>query len=136
MNRRDFMGSSLGAFLAGAAVGRTQGADTPEAAPLVSPRNTKLAVRPVMTNVVHSGAWEGPCRWHVISVADDAVGPAREQDRDGRHLDLSGILQVMQRHAQDIRVAVHRGPHAVDDAEPTVAGPQRRRPGADLVGEG
>ncbi len=74
MNRRDFMGSSLGAFLAGAVAGRTQGADTSEGPPFVSPRDTKLAVRPVMTNIIHSGVWEGPCRWRAVSVADEKSG--------------------------------------------------------------
>ncbi|MBN2476143.1 MAG: hypothetical protein JXB62_16140 [Pirellulales bacterium] len=74
MNRRDFMGSSLAAFLAGAFVGRTQGAGASEGGSLVSPRDTALAVRPVMTNIVHSGLWEGPCRWDAVGVADERSG--------------------------------------------------------------
>ena len=72
MNRRDFMGSSLGAFLAagGTAAGVEAAAAKDDGAP-ASPRDTKLAVRPVMTNIIHTGAWEGPCRWKSISVSEE-----------------------------------------------------------------
>jgi hypothetical protein len=51
-------------------------------------------------------------------------------------MDLPRILQIMQRHAEDVGITVHRGAHAVEDAEPAMAGPEGRGPGADLVGEG
>ena len=54
MHRRDFMQTSLGAVLA-AAVRQLEAADAGVASPLASPRATKLAVRPVMTDIVHTG---------------------------------------------------------------------------------
>ena len=31
----------------------------------------KINLKPVMTNIVHTGAWEGPCRWQRISVSEE-----------------------------------------------------------------
>ena len=72
MNRRDFMGTSVGACLAVSSVaGQIAAAATSGQSDLVSPLETKLAVRPVMTSMVHTGVWEGPCRWNAVSVSDE-----------------------------------------------------------------
>lgn len=72
MNRRDFMGTSVGACLAASSVaGRIAAAAESDLSDLVSPLNTRLAVRPVMTSMVHTGVWEGPCRWNAVSVSDE-----------------------------------------------------------------
>ena len=39
---------------------------------VVSPRDVRLRIKPVMTNIVHTGVWEGPCRWKSVSVEDEA----------------------------------------------------------------
>jgi len=70
MHRRDFLGTSLATVLA-AAVHRLEAARQDSPAELVSPRDTRLAVRPVMTNIIHTGVWEGPCRWRAATVADE-----------------------------------------------------------------
>ena len=68
MNRREFLEGSLGAVVAaGAMAGRAGAGEAPDDG-LISPRQAKLAVRPVMTNMVHTGVWEGPCRWRAIGV--------------------------------------------------------------------
>ena len=74
MDRRDFLGGSLGAFVAAGtlAVGETAEGTQDMPSP-VSPRHTKLAVRPVMTNMIHTAAWEGPCRWKAVSPAQEAA---------------------------------------------------------------
>ena len=72
MNRRDFMGTSVGACLAASGVAsRIEAAAASDQSCLASPLDTKLAVRPVMTNMVHTGVWEGPCRWNAVSVSDE-----------------------------------------------------------------
>jgi hypothetical protein len=72
MNRRDFMGTSVGACLAASGLaGRTAAAAASDQSGLASPLDTKLAVRPVMTSMVHTGVWEGPCRWNAVSVSDE-----------------------------------------------------------------
>jgi len=72
MNRRDFMGTSMSACLAASGIaGRMAEAAASGQSALVSPLDTKLAVRPVMTSMVHTGVWEGPCRWNAVSVSDE-----------------------------------------------------------------
>ena len=72
MNRRDFLATGLGTVVANAAAeGVLIAADSPgETAPAgetatvpLHPRDVKLCVKPVMTNVIHSAEWQGPCRW-------------------------------------------------------------------------
>lgn len=70
MNRRDFLGTSVAAVVA-TAVRRLEAGEASQDAVLDSPLTTKLAVRPVMTNIIHSGVWEGPCRWRSASIADE-----------------------------------------------------------------
>jgi hypothetical protein len=36
-----------------------------------SPRQTRLRIKPVMTNLIHTGVWEGPCRWRRVEVEDE-----------------------------------------------------------------
>lgn len=36
-----------------------------------NPQATQLVVKPVMTNIVHTGVWEGPYRWRGVSVEDE-----------------------------------------------------------------
>ncbi|MCX6898161.1 MAG: twin-arginine translocation signal domain-containing protein [Verrucomicrobia bacterium] len=71
LNRRDFLARSLGAAVAGAAGGglviASDAPDHPGAAGKVAdiplhPRDVKLCVKPVMTSLIHSAEWQGPCR--------------------------------------------------------------------------
>ncbi|MCU0960635.1 MAG: hypothetical protein MUF48_11075 [Pirellulaceae bacterium] len=71
MKRRHFLATGLGAVVAGAAAEGLVLAGPPvgQGSPLTGaggiglhPRDIKLCVKPVMTNVIHSSAWQGPCR--------------------------------------------------------------------------
>lgn len=72
MKRRHFLATGLGAVAAGVAAegmlvaGESAGHASPAGSTggvAVHPRNVKLCVKPVMTNVIHSREWQGPCRW-------------------------------------------------------------------------
>jgi hypothetical protein len=38
---------------------------------IINPQNTRLIIKPVMTNMVHTGVWEGPCRNNVVTVEEE-----------------------------------------------------------------
>lgn len=91
MKRRDFLASGIGAAVAGAAAdGLLIAADStgdkasggPGAIPF-HPRDTKLNVKPVMANVIHSGVWQGPCRW------DSTTPEAERANAERRFADWS-----------------------------------------------
>lgn len=76
MNRRVFMATGIGAVAAGAASeGALFAAEPSETgAPArgageipLHPRDTRLHVKPVMANLIHSGVWQGPCRWTSVT---------------------------------------------------------------------
>jgi hypothetical protein len=77
MNRRGFLGAGLGSIVAATAAGQhaagaASGASEPISQPgtgkATPPADVRLHVKPVMTNIIHSGVWEGPCRWHSVCV--------------------------------------------------------------------
>ncbi|MFC1614594.1 hypothetical protein ACFL5K_04790, partial [Gemmatimonadota bacterium] len=37
----------------------------------ISPRDVKINLKPIMTNLIHTGKWEGPCRWNPVSVSEE-----------------------------------------------------------------
>jgi hypothetical protein len=74
MNRRKFIQQSIGASIAGPVVinelsmmsgNRLYSDDLPSIG-IKSPQETKLIVKPIMTNMYHTDVWEGPCRFNVI----------------------------------------------------------------------
>lgn len=77
MNRRDFLGTGLGSVVAATTATGAAAPDAAEAQPgpsapatgdgVTSPADVKLNVKPVMTNILHSDVWEGPCRWASVS---------------------------------------------------------------------
>ena len=77
MNRRGFLGTGLGSVMVAAT--SASGAGTPDTAEtqpgpsppstrdgVTSPADVKLNIKPVMTNILHSDVWEGPCRWSSV----------------------------------------------------------------------
>jgi hypothetical protein len=75
MNRRQLLGGGLASL----ATPALAAADLQDCEPCVAvhppaPRSPhrKLRVKPVMTNMVHSDVWEGPCRFNVVPVATEA----------------------------------------------------------------
>jgi len=80
MNRRQLLGGGLASF-AGTAL---PAADLQNCEPCTAvhppaPRSPhrKLRVKPVMTNMVHTDVWEGPCRFNVVPVAKEAENVRR-----------------------------------------------------------
>lgn len=76
MKRRTFLASGLGSIVAGAAAdGLLMASDPAQSAAAAGktveipnhPRDIKLCVKPVMTEIVHSAVWEGPCRWSSVT---------------------------------------------------------------------
>jgi hypothetical protein len=82
MNRRNFLQTSIGTLVAGNAA--FQGCPATSDAPsrlvpssattawnqtLAS--QTRINLKPVMTNIIHTGVWEGPCRFNVQSPSEE-----------------------------------------------------------------
>lgn len=111
MKRRCFLATGLGAVVAGTAMERMviAGAPAGQAAAVSClggddvraqhPRDIKLCVKPVMTNVIHSAAWQGPCRW--TSPSPDEEKAAAESWFAGwsRQLKADGLGR-----AEDVRL--------------------------------
>ena len=113
MRRRDFLGGSLGALVAaGGVTGQAESTGEAGTADLTSPRRTKLAVRPVMTNIIHTGVWEGPCRWHAVSPAEEKVAAqsgfakwsSRVAERLGRDPGIELLAPVHVTFSEDFRL--------------------------------
>jgi hypothetical protein len=73
MNRRQLLQSGLTAGLPAMAAAGAQDCEPCVAVHPPVPRSPrrKLRVKPVMTNMVHTDVWEGPCRFNVVSVAKE-----------------------------------------------------------------
>lgn len=80
MNRRSFLALGAGsAALAAAAngtlvqvAGADAGGSSAKALEIPNPpAGAKLNIKPVMTNILHTAPWQGPCRWSSVSVADE-----------------------------------------------------------------
>ena len=87
INRRTFLESAcLGAaVLKGAGVATASGAITQPSAEQtlerLNPRNVKLNVKLAFGAMVHSGMWEGPCRWDVQKTPDEERAALQAQYR-------------------------------------------------------
>jgi len=79
MERRNFICSGLGALatipLVSSPINSFLGWKSlfREGFPLcgISPQSVKLNLKPIMTNMIHSGIWEGPCRNNVVTVEEE-----------------------------------------------------------------
>ena len=80
MNRRSFLQTSIGTLVAGNAA--LQGCRTALHAPSAAvstawsqilPRQTRINLKPVMTNLIHTDVWEGPCRFSVQTPSEEMV---------------------------------------------------------------
>lgn len=106
MNRREFLGtmgltgfgaSFAGAFgtlgLLGAESASAQGSLSELLAANLppNPRGVKLNLKPVMTNIIHTGAWEGPCRIEGLSPAEEKAGAERNFDNWARNTTRGSI---------------------------------------------
>jgi len=78
MKRRDLFKGTLSAAAGGALVAPAMPETAQQAPacdscsvtpfPAVPSPSAKLRIKPVMTNIIHSGVWEGPCRFNVVAV--------------------------------------------------------------------
>jgi hypothetical protein len=79
MDRRHFIKDSMGIAVAGTTM--VNGVFVPNAfasrfkeLPIIdipSPHLTRLTLKPLMTNMFHTAEWEGPCRFNVVSSAEE-----------------------------------------------------------------
>jgi hypothetical protein len=101
MDRREFL-SGMGGLLAAASSGsvRGEGPAAPEAprpAGSATDPFPKLNVKPVLTNIVHTGMWEGPCRWSAVPPAQEkanAEGSFAGWSKDLKEKGLYGAPEV------------------------------------------
>jgi len=84
MNRRSFLQTSIGTLMAGNAAlqGCRTASDAPSRPTLSAAsaawsqslaRQTRINLKPVMTNMIHTGVWEGPCRFNVQPPAEETA---------------------------------------------------------------
>jgi hypothetical protein len=77
MKRRDFLATGIGTLAVAASMrdgvlsAWASAAGLPPGDDLPSPLATRLNIKPVMTNIIHTGVWEGPCRWRGVSVEEE-----------------------------------------------------------------
>ena len=57
MDRRSFLQTSISAIAVSNATSGISSIQQQNLAP-----QTRLNIKPVMTNIIHTGVWEGPCR--------------------------------------------------------------------------
>jgi hypothetical protein len=92
MNRRSFLQTGIGALIASSAA--LQGCRTTSNASIkTSPsgvpiewsqnlvRQTRINLKPVMTNMVHTATWEGPCRFDMMTPSEE-MAAAQKQFND------------------------------------------------------
>jgi hypothetical protein len=97
MNRRNFLQTSIGTLVAGnvacrghlardSMAGRSRDRRTTSGVPSRSalssvsaiwkqilPSKTRINLKPVMTNIIHTGVWEGPCRFNMQSPDEETA---------------------------------------------------------------
>ncbi len=66
MQRRSFLQTGIGAFVLSNAAAE---GSVPWLKNLAS--QTQINIKPVMTNIIHSGVWEGPCRFTIQSPSEE-----------------------------------------------------------------
>jgi hypothetical protein len=74
MNRRQLLGGGVAALTAAPAAAQGLQDCGPCAAqnpPSVPSPLRKLRIKPVMTAMIHTASWEGPCRWNNVTVAQE-----------------------------------------------------------------
>src|SRR5512135_1028545 len=90
MQRRDLLTGSLKAVAGGSLLAQVMSAAQQDSTvcapcssapfPAVPSPLAKLRVKPIMTNMVHSDVWEGPCRFNVVPIAKERENVQRSYD--------------------------------------------------------
>ncbi len=107
MNRRDLLKGGLHAAAGTSLLAAGQPSKIPcnPCAPTPFPKapspRAKLRVKPVMTNMVHSGVWEGPCRFNVVTVEDEKKAVQRSYNNwaeslKARKVDFGPGVELME----------------------------------------
>ena len=91
MNRRSFLQTGIGVLVTGSTT--LQGCRTTSNASIkTSPsgvpiewsqnlvRQTRINLKPVMTNMVHTATWEGPCRFDMMTPAEEMAAAQKQFD--------------------------------------------------------
>ncbi|MFZ5832737.1 MAG: hypothetical protein ACOY3P_21835 [Planctomycetota bacterium] len=98
MNRRDFLATGVAGVVVAASDGLSPihealaaDAGVMLAEALVSPNDTRLNVKPVMTSIIHSDVWEGSCRWKAVSPGDEAKNANEFFARWAKELQSKGM---------------------------------------------
>lgn len=73
MYRRSFLGNGIGALVVGHA---SSGVSSVLQKNLT--QQTRINLKPVMTNIVHTGVWEGPCRFNVQTPSEERANVESE----------------------------------------------------------
>ena len=82
MDRRNFIKNSIGASIAGpltlhnvsSELNRSFWTRELPSVGIESPHETKLVIKPLMTNMFHTAKWEGPCRFNVVTPEEEKKG--------------------------------------------------------------
>ena len=102
MNRRSFLQTSIGTLVVSNAA--LQGCRTTSGAPshpalstastawsqtLAS--QTRINLKPVMTNIIHTGVWEGPCRFNVQSPSEEMASAQKSFNEWAANIKTNGL---------------------------------------------
>jgi len=108
MDRRDFLATSFGTMVAGAAAEQAASAteakaewkgDDGTSGAVLHPRDVKLCVKPVMASLIHTGEWQGPCRWTSVTPEVEKANAAQSFARWTKQLKAEGLGRP-----EDVRV--------------------------------
>ena len=98
MNRRSFLQTSIGTLVAGNAAlqGCRMAPDAPSAAvsaawSQILPRQTRVNLKPVMTNLIHTDVWEGPCRFSVQSPGEEMAAAQKQFNEWAADIRTNGL---------------------------------------------
>lgn len=102
MNRRSFLQTSIGTLVASNAA--LQGCRTTSDAPSRSALSTastawsqtlasqtRINLKPVMTNIIHTGVWEGPCRFNVQSPSEEMAAAQKSFNEWAADIKTNGL---------------------------------------------
>ena len=102
MNRRSFLQTSIGTLVASNAA--LQGCRTTSDAPSRSALSTdstawsqtlasqtRINLKPVMTNIIHTGVWEGPCRFNVQSPSEEMAAAQKSFNEWAANIKTNGL---------------------------------------------
>jgi len=98
MDRRSFLQNSIGTLVAGniALQGCRMAPDAPPAAisaawNQILPRQTRVNLKPVMTNLIHTDVWEGPCRFSIQPPSEEMAVAQKRFNEWATDIRINGL---------------------------------------------